>query len=118
MPAGNEDSEQLERELDELIRFASNLQRSRRGESLTTGYLKVKEITDAERKWIISVQRTLESKSKQLNRTLGLYLQKCIGGNVRYCIRAYNLQWRAALDNYGNYVNYVITSVANMAQLC
>ena len=57
-----------------VIRFASNLQRSRRGESLTTGYLKVHEITEAERKWIISVQHSLESKTKQLNNTLGLYL--------------------------------------------
>ena len=32
------------------------------------------EITEAEKSWILSIQRDLDTKSKQLNNTLGLYM--------------------------------------------
>ena len=42
----------------------------------------MEEIKQAEEAWIISVQRCLEKKSKQLNNTLGLYLDD---GGITLC---------------------------------
>ena len=55
-------------------RFVCNLRRKKDGDAPIKRYLTVKEINEAERDWIIAMQRSLESKTKQLNNTLGLYL--------------------------------------------
>ena len=57
-------------------RFVTNLRQKVRGENLKQGYLTMEELKQAEATWIISVQRSLEKRSKQLNNTLGLYLDE------------------------------------------
>ena len=57
-------------------RFVSNLKRMVNGEQIRVSYLLVQELEDAERLWISSVQREFDGKTKQLNNTLGLYLDE------------------------------------------
>ena len=63
-------------------RFVGNYRRKIRGEPLITGFLSMQELKEAEIMWIISVQRGLEDQSKQLNNTLGLYVDE---DNVLRC---------------------------------
>ena len=57
-------------------RFIDNLKRKRRGEQPIVKYLSVKELDDAETVWVTSVQRDFDGKTKQLNNTLGLYVDE------------------------------------------
>ena len=55
-----------------IVRFIWNLKRVVKGETLTRS--RSDEIEQAERLWVKSTQRCLSNKSKQLNNTLGLYV--------------------------------------------
>ena len=55
-------------------RFIDNLKRKKRGEQPVVKYLSVQELDEAEAVWVTSVQRDFDGKTKQLNNTLGLYV--------------------------------------------
>ena len=59
-----------------ILRFIDNVKSRRKGEIVTKGYLNQKEMKAAEIVWIKSVQREIETNSKQLNNTLGLFVDE------------------------------------------
>ena len=59
-----------------VLRFVRNLQPKMRKEETVTGYVTLEEIQDAEIAWVKSTQIKFEGNSKQLNNTLGLFLDE------------------------------------------
>ena len=55
-------------------KFKNSIEKNKSIDSVANKFLSINDIQEAERAWIVSIQRSFDDRSKQLNNTLGLRL--------------------------------------------